>query len=525
MALAEGLPGVLARPCRRRPERPLRAVRFPLRPQRAAELELRVTVDRVLGRRVLEHLGVRLLGEPELRRIRPGLAEEQLAEREVRVRDWPRGGPVLDELEVRPARVVEVAQALGLQRGEVPRLVGQPRLPGSVVVAASAQTSGRSAAKAAYSRTAFLRALSATSGLSPDAAASSAYAPASFSVTRGHSGSPLGRAARCASSVWISGTSTCRLRGSRAKTADSRPASSGSGVEGTRRGAGGAGTGAGSFAAGVGAASTITGSEAAGAHAARTRRTATGGAKRMGSNEDTRARQSRSRPGLGMLWGRGSAAPSTTPARCRAVRRRPRAWYRGVDGSRLALCTSPVQRTAAAGRMVGQRLRASPSPTWTSAWSCPRRASRSSTERSSTCPPRTSRTGRALEDLRRSSRRTRSPRYSAAVDMLTRTSAKNDLAPDASVFPAARDPETGGRRLEELAFEVVSTETLSHAAKKARALVGARRPARLRDRRRAAARARVVEAHGHVGDPPAATARSSTRRWCARWPSARSRRR
>ena len=60
--------------------------------------------------------------------------------------------------------------------------------------------------------------------------------------------------------------------------------------------------------------------------------------------------------------------------------------------------------------------------------------------------------------------------YSVAVDMLTRTSAKNDMAPDASVFPAARDSQTGGRQLEELAFEVVSTETLSHAAKKARAL-------------------------------------------------------
>src|SRR5690349_4226453 len=60
--------------------------------------------------------------------------------------------------------------------------------------------------------------------------------------------------------------------------------------------------------------------------------------------------------------------------------------------------------------------------------------------------------------------------YKVAVDMLTRTSEKNDMAPDASVFPAARDPETGGRKLEELAFEVVSTEALSHAAKKARAL-------------------------------------------------------
>ena len=60
--------------------------------------------------------------------------------------------------------------------------------------------------------------------------------------------------------------------------------------------------------------------------------------------------------------------------------------------------------------------------------------------------------------------------YDVASDMLTRTSAKNDLAPDASVFPAARDPRTGGRQIEELAFEVLSTERLGHAAKKARAL-------------------------------------------------------
>jgi len=60
--------------------------------------------------------------------------------------------------------------------------------------------------------------------------------------------------------------------------------------------------------------------------------------------------------------------------------------------------------------------------------------------------------------------------YDVASDMLTRTSWKNDMAPDASLFPRARDERTGGRRLEELAFEVVSTESLGHAAKKARAL-------------------------------------------------------
>jgi Uma2 family endonuclease len=60
--------------------------------------------------------------------------------------------------------------------------------------------------------------------------------------------------------------------------------------------------------------------------------------------------------------------------------------------------------------------------------------------------------------------------YDVAVDMLTRTSEKDDMAPDASVFPSARDEATGGRRLEELAFEVLSTERSGHAAKKARAL-------------------------------------------------------
>jgi Uma2 family endonuclease len=60
--------------------------------------------------------------------------------------------------------------------------------------------------------------------------------------------------------------------------------------------------------------------------------------------------------------------------------------------------------------------------------------------------------------------------YEVASDLLTRTSLRGDMAPDASVFPSARDERTGGRRLEELAFEVLNTERLSHAAKKARAL-------------------------------------------------------
>jgi Uma2 family endonuclease len=61
--------------------------------------------------------------------------------------------------------------------------------------------------------------------------------------------------------------------------------------------------------------------------------------------------------------------------------------------------------------------------------------------------------------------------YLAASDMLTRTSERDDFAPDGSIYPADRDPATGGRRLEELAFEVVSTESLAHAGRKAASLV------------------------------------------------------
>jgi Uma2 family endonuclease len=62
--------------------------------------------------------------------------------------------------------------------------------------------------------------------------------------------------------------------------------------------------------------------------------------------------------------------------------------------------------------------------------------------------------------------------YDVAVDMLTRTSKTDDFAPDASVFPRARDARTGGRRIEELAFEVVSTQSLSDAGGKASKLLG-----------------------------------------------------
>jgi len=58
-----------------------------------------------------------------------------------------------------------------------------------------------------------------------------------------------------------------------------------------------------------------------------------------------------------------------------------------------------------------------------------------------------------------------------AYGMLTRTSETSDIAPDVSVFPRARDPLTGGRQLEQLVFEVVSPESLSHAGRKAAKLI------------------------------------------------------
>jgi hypothetical protein len=58
----------------------------------------------------------------------------------------------------------------------------------------------------------------------------------------------------------------------------------------------------------------------------------------------------------------------------------------------------------------------------------------------------------------------------AAIDMLTRTSKTSYIAPDGSIFPTAPDPKTGGRQIEELAFEVLTTTTLSEVAGRARQL-------------------------------------------------------
>jgi hypothetical protein len=61
--------------------------------------------------------------------------------------------------------------------------------------------------------------------------------------------------------------------------------------------------------------------------------------------------------------------------------------------------------------------------------------------------------------------------FNAAVDLLTRTSLVDDIAPDVSVYPAAPTPR-GGRQLEHLAFEIASKQALSKVADKARRLAG-----------------------------------------------------
>jgi Uma2 family endonuclease len=62
--------------------------------------------------------------------------------------------------------------------------------------------------------------------------------------------------------------------------------------------------------------------------------------------------------------------------------------------------------------------------------------------------------------------------FEAAADLLTRTSKVDDIAPDVSVYPAAPDPRTGRRQLEQLSFEIVSTQSLGAAGRKAAKLAG-----------------------------------------------------
>jgi Uma2 family endonuclease len=62
------------------------------------------------------------------------------------------------------------------------------------------------------------------------------------------------------------------------------------------------------------------------------------------------------------------------------------------------------------------------------------------------------------------------PEFVVATEVLMRTSRTTDIAPDISVYPRARDPATGRQRVSELAFEIVSTQSLASAADKARRL-------------------------------------------------------
>ena len=59
------------------------------------------------------------------------------------------------------------------------------------------------------------------------------------------------------------------------------------------------------------------------------------------------------------------------------------------------------------------------------------------------------------------------PGYRASVDLITRHAVDSDFATDACVHKEGIDPETGRRHLEEIAFEVISTQNEKNAAEKA----------------------------------------------------------
>jgi hypothetical protein len=100
--------------------------------------------------------------------------------------------------------------------------------------------------------------------------------------------------------------------------------------------------------------------------------------------------------------------------------------------------------------------------------------------------------------------------FDVACDMLTRTSQDSDIAPDVSVFPAGADPETGGRQLEELVFEIVGSSTLTRTGKHAAELMrrGVRRVfaieikrARLLEWSKRSRRWIELDSRGRIHDP------------------------
>ena len=107
-------------------ERVERLLELTLVPEDVAELVPGVAEHLVVRRRVLGHLGVRLRGEVPLAGIALRLVEEQLTEREVRVRDVLRLRRLLDEVVVDRTRVFEVVRLLVLVREVVEDLVDLP---------------------------------------------------------------------------------------------------------------------------------------------------------------------------------------------------------------------------------------------------------------------------------------------------------------------------------------------------------------------------------------------------------------
>jgi Uma2 family endonuclease len=100
--------------------------------------------------------------------------------------------------------------------------------------------------------------------------------------------------------------------------------------------------------------------------------------------------------------------------------------------------------------------------------------------------------------------------FEVASDMLTRLTDIDDKAPDVSVFPLAPDPQTGRRQIEQLAFEVVSTESIGRAGIKAGQLVarGVRRVfavdverSRALEWSAALGTWSVLDPDGHIEDP------------------------
>jgi len=64
------------------------------------------------------------------------------------------------------------------------------------------------------------------------------------------------------------------------------------------------------------------------------------------------------------------------------------------------------------------------------------------------------------------------PGYEGSTELLTRTSAESDFASDACIRKTGKDPETGSRYLEEIAFEVVSTQSERNVTEKAEEMHG-----------------------------------------------------